>query len=67
MTPQSFREWRRQMGFSQQKAAEALGLSKSAIEQYELGRRKGSSDPVTIPRTVALACRALFHNLEPMP
>ena len=65
MTPQSFKEWRATMGFSQAEAAEALGLSKPAVENYDRGVRRDDGKPVKIPKTVALACRALFHKLDP--
>lgn len=65
MTPDDFKAWRRQMGWSQQAAAEALGLGKSSIQLYEAGRRRDDHRPVEIPRTVALACAALAAGLEP--
>ena len=65
MTADDFRQWRRAMGLTQVAAAEALGLSLSALVQYEAGRRKGSGDPVTIPLTVGLACAALAMGLPP--
>jgi hypothetical protein len=60
MTPQEFRQWRLAMGFTtQQQAADALDISKSAVELYETGRRRDTGQPVVIPRVVALACAAL--------
>ena len=57
-----FKKWRNSMGLTQAQAALALGLSKSAIEQYDSGMRKGSGDAVEIPRAVSLAMSWLaFH------
>jgi transcriptional regulator with XRE-family HTH domain len=67
MTPESFRAWRKGLGLSQQRAAEALGVSKSSVELYERGSRRGEDGrAVEIPRTVALACRAVSRGLSPM-
>ena len=66
MTPAEFRTWRKSLGLSQKGAAEALGVSKSSVEHYEAGVRRGTDPrPVEIPRTVALACAAVWHKIEP--
>ena len=52
----SFVRWRQLMGFSQEQAAEALGLSTRTIANYE-----GGSYPIS--KTVALACGALAFGL----
>lgn len=65
MTSDDFKAWRKEMGFSQAKASDALGLSKPTIENYERGVRRDTGAPVEIPLSVALACAALFHRLEP--
>src|SRR5216683_4506669 len=60
MTPLEFKAWRIEMGFSsQQQAADALGISKSTVEQYESGRRRDNGQPVGIPVYIDLACKAL--------
>lgn len=60
MTPTAFKAWRKSLGLSQKGAAEALGVSKSSVELYEAGVRRGDDPrPVEIPRTVALACAAV--------
>jgi len=66
MSPASFRAWRKRLGYSQQRAAEALGISKSSVELYERGSRRDDGRPVEIPMTVALACSAVSHGLPPM-
>lgn len=65
MKPDDFKAWRTVMGISQAGAAEALGLSKSTIENYERGTRREDDRPVTIPLSVALACSAIYHRLDP--
>jgi transcriptional regulator with XRE-family HTH domain len=62
MTPQGFKAFRKVMGWTQAKAAEALGLSRGTIENYEKGTR-AAGKPSPIPHTVELACAALYHNL----
>lgn len=63
MDATGFRAWRLAMGHSQRAAAEALGLSRVSIENYERGARREDGRPVLIPRTVALACAALRAGL----
>jgi len=65
MTPEDFKAWRNGLGYSQKEAAEALGVSYGTVFNYETGKRREDGQPVEIPRTVALACSALFHGLEP--
>jgi len=64
MKPEDFKQWRKKMNFTQQQAADALGLSKPTIENYDKGVR-GSGDAFQIPHVVALACAALWHKIEP--
>jgi len=65
MTPDEFKAWRKEMGFTQKEAATALGITNWAIENYERGTRRDDGRPVVIPRAVALACKAIFYGLEP--
>lgn len=60
MTPQDFQNWRARMGWTQPQAAEALGVTRGAVQNYERGHRPGADPrPVEIPKPVALACVAL--------
>lgn len=52
MSPADFLAWRRRLGLTQHQAAEALGMSRAMIANYE-----GEKYP--IPRVVELACEAL--------
>ncbi len=67
MTPEDFKAWRKVMGFTQAQAAEALGISKPTVENYDKGIRREDGRPFDIPHPVALACSALYHKLEPWP
>jgi transcriptional regulator with XRE-family HTH domain len=53
------------MGMSQQQAANALGISKSSVVNYETGSRREDERPVVIPRTIELACAALTFGVVP--
>jgi len=55
-----FKRWRKLMGLSQKEAANALGLKRRMVQYYEKGERDG--EPVDIPRTVQLACKALSEG-----
>jgi DNA-binding XRE family transcriptional regulator len=65
MTPEQFKSWRVEMGFTQDEAAEALGVSKATIGNYDKGIRREDGRPVVIPKTVALACAALMAGIAP--
>ena len=62
MWPGDFKRWRKTLGFSQKEAAEALGLKRRVVQYYEKGERDG--EPVTIPKTVRLACYALSKGCD---
>lgn len=64
MSPEQFKAWRLGLGLTQSEAAEALGLSKASIANYEAGRRREDGRPVEIPKTVALACAAVKAGLK---
>jgi transcriptional regulator with XRE-family HTH domain len=57
MTPGGFKAWRKALGLSQKKAADALGLKNRIVQYYEKGERDG--EKVKIPKHVRLACYAL--------
>lgn len=65
MTPDEFKAWRKAMGFTQKEAGDVLGITKWAVENYERGWRREDDRPVIIPRSIALACSAVFVGLEP--
>ena len=57
MEPRDFKKWRKGLGLSQKKAAEALGLKLRMIQYYEKGNRDGKV--VDVPKSVRLACYAI--------
>jgi transcriptional regulator with XRE-family HTH domain len=57
MNPNHFKAWRKALGLSQKKAADALGLKNRIVQYYEKGERDG--EKVKIPKHVRLACYAL--------
>jgi transcriptional regulator with XRE-family HTH domain len=56
MTSVEFKAWRDKLGYSQQAAADALGISKGSVELYERGSRRDDNRPVDIPQPVEFAC-----------
>lgn len=65
MTKEQFRLWRKAMGLTQTGAASVLGLNRNTIELYERGtRRDDPNHVVSIPRTVELACAALWLGIR---
>ncbi|RWF41603.1 MAG: XRE family transcriptional regulator [Mesorhizobium sp.] len=60
MTPEEFKAWRLASGFSQTEAAEALGISRGSVENYERGSRREDARPVEIPGSID----AIIHVYE---
>lgn len=56
MSPEVFKQWRKELGLTQSDAADLLGLSRSAVIRFETGE-------TDIKRHIALACAALKANL----
>jgi len=65
MTNEQFKAWRQKMGFTQQQAADALGVNNRSVVNYERGVRYDDGRPVIIPRPIALACAAIKAGLAP--
>jgi DNA-binding transcriptional regulator YiaG len=55
MTPDELKAWRKRLGLTQKKAAEALGVNLATLAKWETGR-------LPISKVVALACRAVELN-----
>lgn len=53
------------MGFTIEEAATHLGIAIATVETYELGRRKANGKRLIIPRAIALACSAIYHQIDP--
>jgi transcriptional regulator with XRE-family HTH domain len=58
MTPDEFKVWREAQGLTQHQAAEELGISVSAVANYEHGVRRGEGEPAIIPKAIEKACSA---------
>ena len=58
MTADEFKAWREAQGFTQHQAAEELGISISAVANYEHGVRRGEGEPSIVPRAIEKACIA---------
>lgn len=65
MRPAQFKSWRETLRLTQEEAADLLGISASSVANYERGSRREDNRPVEIPKTVALACSAIFFDLLP--
>lgn len=60
-----FKRWRERMELSQPAAAEALGISRSAVQMYELGHRKDNKGrAVIIPKAIRLACASIERGIH---
>jgi transcriptional regulator with XRE-family HTH domain len=55
----SFNRWRKQVGFTQEEAADALGLSKSQVANLDSGWDRTRKKPIT----PSLAIRCLMTNI----
>ena len=58
MTPDDLRAWQAQMGYTYEKAAEALGISRSGFAKLLAGDH-------AIDKRTALACAAIAAAMEP--
>lgn len=60
MTPEQLKAWRDHMQWTQQQAADKLGITVKNYWAHEAGHSK-----LGIPTTIALACAALANHLRP--
>jgi hypothetical protein len=69
MTPTQFREWKSLMGFTNETAGHALGLSKHTVGDYCRDMRRGryAGLETKIPHHVALACAAVRLGIVDYP
>ena len=67
MTPDDFRAWHNAMGYTYDTGAAALGVSRSSYADWIAGRSRTTGKPITISRTVALACAALAAGIDAHP
>jgi hypothetical protein len=67
LTPQEFRSWREKLNFSQQQAADALGISLGSVGLYERGSRREDNRAVEIPKPVEYACERVTRLWKQRP
>ena len=63
MTPTDLRAWQQRMGYTQSRAAVALGVSVATYKDWLRGQSRTSGMPITIDRRTELACAALEYGL----
>ena len=68
-TQTAFRRWREQMGFTQDEAAEALGVTRSQVANWDAGKVRGRKrgGPSTPPLSVRRVMTALDIGQLPEP
>ena len=64
MTPTDLRAWQAHMGLTYDTAAQALGVSRGTYADWLAGRSRTTGKPITISRTVALACASLAAGMD---
>lgn len=64
MTPADLRAWQAAMGYTQQAAADALGMTVSNYKDLIAGKRRTTGKPIELlDRRTALACAAIAAGL----
>ena len=63
MTPTDLRAWQLRMGYTQARAAAALGVSLATYKDWLRGQSRTSGQPITIDRRTELACAALESGI----
>ncbi|AMC34742.1 hypothetical protein [Janthinobacterium sp. B9-8] len=67
MTHEQFKLWRTAtMSYTQQQAADALGVSLPTLQSLERGATFKDNRPLEIDKRTALACAALAEGLKPL-
>ena len=67
MTPADFRAWHNAMGYTYDTGAAALDVSRGTYADWLTSRSRTTGKPITISRTVALACAALAAGIDAYP
>jgi DNA-binding XRE family transcriptional regulator len=63
----SFRRWRQQQGFTQEEAAEALGLSKSQVANLDAGWDRTRKKPIVPSLAIRSLMTAIAMDEIPQP
>lgn len=61
MTSNQLKEWQLAMGYTQQQAADALGVTRATYRDKLTGVSRNTRKPVLIDRPTELACAHLLH------
>lgn len=61
MTSDELKKWQIAMGYTQQQAADALGVSRATYRDKLNGFSRNTGKPVLIDRVTELACLYLLH------
>lgn len=64
MTSDELRVWQGEMGYTQQHAADALGVALATYKDWLRGQSRTSGKPVVIDRRTELACKALAAGIS---
>ncbi|RRD43542.1 XRE family transcriptional regulator [Comamonadaceae bacterium OH3737_COT-264] len=70
ITDDDLQQWQRYMGYTQQQAAQALGVSQATYCDWLAGMSRTTGKPVHIDKRTELACAALaagFTHYAPPP
>jgi predicted transcriptional regulator len=62
----AFKDWRKRMNFTQEKAALALELGRATVRCYDMGKRWSPSGVVLVPKVVLLACKCIELGHSPV-
>jgi transcriptional regulator with XRE-family HTH domain len=62
LTSTDFRTARKRLGLTQAALAQALGMSRTQIVDYESGINHKTKQPIVIPRVVQLAMQAIVNE-----
>lgn len=65
MTGAELRDLRSRLGLSQDQLAQALGVSRSQVVNWEQGRDRHTGRPAPVPRAIELAVRYLLIQHQP--
>ena len=63
----AFKRWRKQVGLTQEQAAETLGLSRSMIVNFDAGEVRGTGEPAIPSLAVRRLMTVLADGQEPKP
>lgn len=63
MTSADLRAWQSAMGYTQARAADALGVALGTYRDWITGQSRTTGKPITLDKRTALACAAIAAGL----